>query len=193
MRRRRWGFMTRCRLAASRAWIRRRSASRLKPIANDGSAPAPGREQTCAARHRRSRQESERPLCAEPMVNDCGDAGFRVMTRRSNGALFETRKPASPALQPTVSFPPTGKANPCPWVLPTQKRRDLSAAAFKCRGKLLTWLPSAASGEARPARQWRDASWLGSAGRPDARDLRSTGHCRRRGRRTRSSRRLDHR
>jgi hypothetical protein len=47
--------------------------------------------------------------------------------------------------------------------------------------------------QARPARRRRGASWLGSAGRPDARGRRSTVRQRSHGRRTRSSDRSDRR
>lgn len=119
-----------------RALVQRRNASKLKPSANAGSAPAQRREQACAARHRRSRQESEKPLCAEPMLNDCGDAGFRVMSAEPTARFFETRKPASPALRTGRRLQPAGAADACAPVCPHKNAATLrsrrSSAGVNC-------------------------------------------------------------
>lgn len=150
-----------------RALVQRRNASKLKPSANAGSAPAQRREQAYAARHRRSRQESEKPLCAEPMLNDCGDAGFRVMSAEPTARFFETRKPASPALRTGRRLSAGRRRRRMRAGLPTQKRRDLAIATFKCRGKLLKCPPYIAarriirrSSSGAPAAR-RFLAWLG--------------------------------
>ena len=78
------------------------------------------------------------------------------------------------------------------WRTPKNKNAAASRPRrFVCRqNDALTLPPDAACGAVRPAHRC-GASWPGSAGRPTARDRRSTGHPRRHGRRKRSSGRSD--